>query len=208
MRLYLECGVLAYGSCGRVVRSAARAGQWPFRARNGGSAPRAPAGEWQIRRPGLRLFRTVLAADKDIVTKADSAGQLHVMIVYHSDRAAALEFASELERLSARPKDAIRKLPVLVRVVALEQFATIGSAPDGAYLVEPLPDDALRRLSQYGIEHRIITYSPFDGDVARGLLGSMIIEARVRPHLNLQVMRSSKLRIKDFFLRVAEHHDP
>ena len=39
------------GSCGRVAKISAKAGRWPFRARNAVSVPRAPAGAWRIRRP-------------------------------------------------------------------------------------------------------------------------------------------------------------
>ena len=67
-------------------------------------------------RSGLRLFRAVLAADKDIASKVDSTGTLSLTLLYAGDRRLAEDFAEELRQLSRGKKGAIRKLPVSVVV--------------------------------------------------------------------------------------------
>lgn len=159
-------------------------------------------------RSGLRLFRAVLAADEDIATKVDSGGSLQLAVVYVGDRNLALSFADELRQLSQGKKGAIRKLPVQVRVHSQAELAAAPSTPAGIYVVEALSDEALNSVVRFGIDRGIIVYSPYEGHVTRGVLGGLIIETRVRPYINLRTMRESKLRIKEFFLRVAKHYDP
>lgn len=57
---------------------------------------------------------------------------------------------------------------------------------------------------RYGIKHRIIIFSPFQGDVERGASGGILISDRILPYLNLETMHLSDIRIKPFFLRIAE----
>ena len=80
--------------------------------------------------------------------------------------------------------------------------------PAGIYLAEVLYDKELSRLVEYGIEKGVIVYSPFDGDVNRRILGGLVVETRVRPYINLHTMRESRIRIKQFFLKVAKQYDP
>ena len=161
-------------------------------------------------RSGLRLFRAVLAADKDIASKTDSAGKLLLLVVYADDRKLAESFAAELEQLGKGDKrGTVRKLPIDVQVsndLSLKPFQN--QVPAGIYVVEKLYDDDVNRLVRYGVENHVIVYSPFEGDVNKGILVGLAIETRVRPYINLHTMRESRIRIKQFFLKVAKHYEP
>lgn len=161
-------------------------------------------------RGGLRLFRAILAADEDISRKTDADGRLRLIVLHEQRPDEAKSFAEELAGLGkGKKRGRIRGVPIEVEAsddLALESFAS--DPPAGFFLVESLGDDALARLVAYGIEHGVIVYSPFEGDVDRGVLGGLAIETRVRPYINMQTMRDSQIRIKAFFLKVAKHYDP
>lgn len=159
-------------------------------------------------RGGLRLFQAILAADEDIASKADSSGKLLLLVVYADDRRLADGFAEELAQL--RQGDGRgRRAPTEVQVINdLGLKAYQNRVPAGIFVVEELTDDDIRRLVRFGIEKHIVVYSPFEGDVNKGILGGLIIETRVRPYINLRTMRESKIRIKKFFLDVAKYYDP
>lgn len=161
-------------------------------------------------RSGLRLFRAVLAADEDSASKTDSAGKLLLLVVYADDRKLAESFAAELEQLGKGDKrGTVRKLPIEVRVsndLSLEPFQN--QVPADIYVVEKLYDDDVNRLVRYGVENHVIVYSLFEGDVNKGILVGLAIETRVRPYINLHTMRESRIRIKQFFLKVAKYYEP
>jgi|APSaa5957512622_1039677.scaffolds.fasta_scaffold72088_2 hypothetical protein len=159
-------------------------------------------------RSGLKLFRAVLAADEDIASKADSSGALCLSVVFYGNRQLAEGFAAELMTLSSGTKGGIRKLPVKVRVLSWQEMNDSLEVPAGIYVVEEFAEDALQRLVRYGIEHQVIVYSPYEEHVARGVLGGLIIETRVRPYINMKTLRASKVRLKSFFLKVAKRYDP
>lgn len=161
-------------------------------------------------RIGLRLFRVTLAADEDLAHKADPAGKLLLVVFYAEDSNLAKEFAEELRQLGrGDERGTIRKVPIDVQVSNDPELkAYWNRVPAGIFLVEDLGEDKIRRLVHYGIEHHIIVYSPFEGDVDRGVLAGLAIETTVRPYINLHTLRESKIRIMNFFLKVAKHYAP
>jgi hypothetical protein len=161
-------------------------------------------------RGGLRLFRAILAADEDIASKTGPEGTLLLTVLHSQNSGVAEKFAEELRTLGKGNKQGkIRKVPIEVEVSNDLSLATYTDRkPAGFFLVEDLRDDDLDRVVKYGIDNSVIVYSPFEGDVDRGVLGGLAIETRVRPYINLQTMRDSQIRIKAFFLKVAKHYDP
>ena len=161
-------------------------------------------------RSGLKLFRALLAADEDIAAKADGKGKLLLVVLYVENRKLAEGFATELEQLGKGDKRGIiRKLPIEVQVsndLSTKLFQD--RVPAGIYMVEKLFDDDINRLVNYGIKNHVIIYSPFDGDVNKGILAGLSIETRVRPYINFHTMHKSKIRIKQFFLKVAKRYEP
>lgn len=161
-------------------------------------------------RGGLRLFRAILAADEDISSKTNPNGSLLLTVLYHENSRMAETFAEELRILGKGSKRGkIRKVPIEVEIsndLSLDSYAD--RVPAGFFIVEDLRDSDLDHLVRYGIDRGVIVYSPFEGDVDRGVLGGLAIETRVRPYINLKTMRDSRIRIKAFFLKVAKHYDP
>jgi hypothetical protein len=154
---------------------------------------------------GVRLFRSLLAADLDLANKAGDDGKL-LLVVFHTgdrQRAAALVTA-----LAGDPKDGpdpIRDLPVLLDTSTDPTFAAFdGDPPAGIFLAQAPPPHVIATIVRYGIDHHVVVYSPFEGHVEQGVLAGLSVEAQVRPYVNRATLEASHITLKSFFMKVAK----
>jgi hypothetical protein len=150
---------------------------------------------------GLDLFPTFLAADDHINEKKGEDGRLHLLLVYKERRGLAEEMAGQLSRIRA-----IRSIPVQVSEVMIDDLEnTPGDTPAGLFLVERM-GDRLGTAIQFGQERHIIVFSPFPGDVEKGVNSGMVISDRILPYVNVEAMHLSGVYMKSFFFRIAERY--
>jgi hypothetical protein len=153
---------------------------------------------------GVRLFRSLLAADMDLSRKTVSDGKLLIAFFYTDSPSRAQEMAAAFAGPGIE-QPAIRGMAVGTDVTADALFSSFsGRVPAGIFLAQPPPPDTLRAIIRYGIEHRIIVYSPFEGHVEQGVLGGLAVEAQVRPYVNSETLAASSISLKPFFLKVAK----
>ncbi|WP_022669170.1 hypothetical protein [Desulfospira joergensenii] len=101
----------------------------------------------------------------------------------------------------------IHGIPIRVEVTtdtSLEQYSK--EPPAGIFLVQEISDD-LERVINFGKLHKIIVFSPFEGDVEAGVLGGIHISERMLPYINQRTLDASGIKIKPFFLRVSKHYE-
>ncbi len=147
-------------------------------------------------RAGARVFRTLLAADLRLTERATD-GVLHVAI-YSRDVALGATVAALIA-----PSDkggAIRDVPVLAKVVS----ELPEQVPAGIFIASPLDAQSLARWVKYCQDRQVVLYSPFEGDVERGVMAGLAIEATVQPYLNENALDAAGVELKPFFLRVAK----
>ncbi len=152
---------------------------------------------------GLKLFRTLLTADTGIHERTDSRGELLIAFIHADDPREADGHAREL----ARDFAAIRGQPIRTDVATLDKV--LGDAdyrPAALFLSQRLEADEIRQLVALAVRRHIIVFSPFEGDVERGILGGISVEATVRPLINMQTLQASGLAIKAFYLKVAKRY--
>lgn len=151
---------------------------------------------------GLRLFPALVAANSDLGARAGADGHITIVLLYRQDPYRAGILAERLREL-----DTIGGFPFRVEVTEvdkLEPFRRI--PPAGVFLAEWMPE-SLPRVVGFGIETHTVVFSPFRSDVSKGVLGGLYVSDRILPHINMETLRASELRIKPFFLDVARHHD-
>lgn len=147
---------------------------------------------------GVKLFPSFLAADQDIVFKNEAEGTLLLLVVHSGQREVAEQAAQYLRTVKT-----VRDVPVRVLVVAIQELADLAPRKiAGILLAEPIHQD-LETLIHFSREHKAILFSPFKGDVERGILGGLLVTDKVVPMVNLQAMEAAGIRIKPFFLKVA-----
>ncbi len=160
-------------------------------------------------RSGLKQFKSVLAADRDLKRKKTVDDKLHVLMVYRNDIDNALLLAEELvQKQPGGGVAAIRKMQIKATVVSISELAKFSDKRiAGVYLTQSLSQEGLKRLVDYGVDKKLIVYSPFEGDVHRGVVMGMSIGTRLYPLININTMEASGLRIKKFFFKVAKKYE-
>ncbi len=154
---------------------------------------------------GAKIFRALLAADVDIAKKTGKDGSLKLCLLYLNDTRNA-QRATEV--LLNRADTRIRKIGARIETMPFLTFVDKDAIPvSGIFLTQPLSDDKLKRLLERSYEQHIVIFSPFEGDVGRGVHSGIAVESRVRPYLNLKALNKSEIRLKSFFLRVAKHYE-
>ncbi|GAA6130161.1 hypothetical protein [Halopseudomonas sabulinigri] len=153
---------------------------------------------------GLKLFRTLVAADLDIDTKISGDNQLNLLLVYADDETTASNYQKALEQ----DVDSLNGTPVSVRVSALSALLQpTSSKPAAIFVSQALRDSERDALVRYSIANNIIVFSPFEEDVERGVLAGLSVQATVRPLINMQTLSAGQFNIKPFYLKVAKHYE-
>lgn len=152
---------------------------------------------------GLKLFRTLVNADLEAEQKLDPDGKLPIFVVYTGDDSDAQEYQQSLtETLTT-----VRELPVHIQLLKLDKLPSLPGKPAALFLAQPLNPSDLQQLVDYSIAKHVIVFSPFDGDVEKGVLAGLSVEARVRPLINMHTLKASQVSIKAFYLQVAKHYE-
>lgn len=150
---------------------------------------------------GLELFPTMLAADSDIAEKKDADNRLHLLVVYRDRKNDAEDIAGYLNR--------IRTVRGIELVVHVEPYNAINDDDArqiaGVFLTQKSPAD-LDRIIRFGEEKHAIVFSPFPGDIERGVTGGILVSDMIQPYVNMDELNRASIRLKPFFLRVAEQY--
>ncbi len=150
---------------------------------------------------GLELFPTFLAADSHIAEKKEADDRLHLLLVYRDRKNLSEEMAARLSRIKT-----IRNIPVRVSTAMIDDLENVpGGTPAGIFLVERM-GNKLGTAIRFGKERQVIVFSPFQGDVERGVSAGMVVSDAILPYVNIEAMRLSGLHIKSFFLGIAEQY--
>ena len=153
-----------------------------------------------------RWFRAMLAADTEIEQKVDGDGALRILVVHAGDTDAAKLLIDKVAvRDAGNAIEPIRGRPVHLEAARVDEALGAQKAPiAGMIVAEPLGKDQIQRLIRTTAERRVILYSPFEGDVERGVSGGLSIQAQVRPFINSQSLRAGQIVLRESFLKVAK----
>lgn len=153
---------------------------------------------------GLNLFQTLLVADQGAEARANEAGELPIYVLYADDQIQADSYANRL-RLEL---GSIRKHQTRIESVSLNDFLSQKQgSPLGVFISQRLTGDELEQLIRRSIKLGVILFSPFEGDVEKGVLAGLSVQASVRPYINLKTLKETDIEIKPFYLRVARTYE-
>lgn len=154
---------------------------------------------------GAKIFRALLAADVDIDRKTGTRGELRLCLLYIDDTGNA-ELAAAT--LANRDDPRIRKMKVSIHRLSFpECIADDQGRFAGIFLTQKLSAEQLRTLMTFASARHLVVFSPFEGDVERGVQSGIAVEARVRPYVNTKALRAARVRLKSFFLKVAKAYE-
>lgn len=154
---------------------------------------------------GAKIFRALLAADMDIGRKAGAGGELRLCLLYIDDTGNA-ELAAAI--LTNRDDPRIRKMKVRIDMLPFAKcIADDRGQLAGVFLTQKLNAEQLQTLMAFANTRQLVVFSPFEGDVERGVQSGIAVEARVRPYLNTNALRAAQVRLKSFFMKVAKAYE-
>lgn len=150
-------------------------------------------------RVGLRIFPAVLGALEGLGQRRSASGALRVVVTYEGSDDVVHQIVTTLEEI-----DQIQDMPLEVKVLALDDLQVYRGPPLGGIFIASVDIEpaSLQRLS---IQHEVLVFSPFSGDVKAGAVAGIHVTDQILPAINLAQARLAGVRFKAFFLRVAHH---
>lgn len=171
-----------------------------------GCLPLAGADELETRRikTSLAIFPRIVAVDENIDAKLDPTRRVQLVVAYSGDSVSAQSHAgilsASVQNIGGRPLD----------VRALSARSLLSADPgvvSGLFLAEKLEQSELDRLLAFARARHIIVFSPFSGDVERGVTVGIAVGSQVKPYFNLQALRSAEISINPTLLRISKHYE-
>ncbi len=151
---------------------------------------------------GIELFPSFIAADLDIANKTGKNGNLTLLLVHQANEHETEHLAATLTKVKR-----IRGLSISVHVVSVEALTDYHHLrPAGIFIAEHLPNETLDAILAFGRRAQVLVISPHEGDVEHGVSGGISVSDRILPYVNMQALDASSIRLKHFFLRIAEKY--
>ena len=151
---------------------------------------------------GISLLPGVIAANKGLSEQVDDNQRLPIYLVHRHSRQLADQLGLSLAQI---PK--VRGYPLDVSSITLNQLLDKKPKSIGAiFIVEPL-DDELHNLINFSKKSKALLFSPFKGDVKRGVAAGFQVTDKVLPTVNMTSLKNSNIQLKAFFLRIAVKHE-
>lgn len=149
---------------------------------------------------GISILPAVIAANKRLAN--DDTQSLPIYLVYQNNRQLAEQLRPGLERIGM-----IRRRGMRIESISLAELLASNPVPASTiFLAEPIGDD-LGGLLEFVQQKRVLTFSPFEGDVERGVATGFRVTDKVLPMVNMTSLKQSNIQLKAFFLRIAVKHE-
>lgn len=164
----------------------------------------AYADEMETRRimVGLKLFPAVVAADYLVSEKKDKDGRLLLLILHEDNLKQANELANSLRQI-----DQIKNIPIKVEVHTFNEFLNQKLPVRAAAFIAEPANSQINEIINQGITSSTLIFSPFKGDVEKGIHSGFIVSDRILPYVNIKTLNQSGIKLKPFFLRVSMQHE-
>ena len=150
---------------------------------------------------GTELFPSFLASDTNISEKTDNDGNLFIVVIYQYDIQTAKDMAKRLKSLGK-----IRDIPIKVKVSSAQEIEKFDNQKiAGMFISETMIP--LTSIINDSIEKHYIVFSPYEGDVEKGVTGGIYITEKILPYINLTTTHRAAIKMKSFFIRVSKKYE-
>jgi len=150
---------------------------------------------------GINLLPAVIAANKGL-TNMPTDGVVSIYIVYLANDHLAEQLRRSIGRIGL-----IKKRKLDTRTISIGELLALDIKPMSTiFIAEPM-EGRLDELIEFSHNRRVLLFSPFKGDVGKGVATGLQVTDRVRPLVNLASLQQSNIQLKAFFLRIAVKHE-
>lgn len=163
------------------------------------------ADEAEQRRVGISMsiFPRIVAVDNDFRNKLVEGSRAQLMFVYDRDSQYAQKLADQIKTDS----DNIGGMDVEALIMSVEGELPVSEPPTAIFIVEKLTDAQLQTVMEFASATHRLVFSPFLGDVERGVTVGISVTNRVKPFFNLTTLRHSKVTINALLMKMSKRHE-
>ena len=149
---------------------------------------------------GASILPAIIAANKRL---ASADQQLPpVYIVYLNNSHLANQLADGL-----RQNDAVRQRELEITSLSLAELLERNPIQASALFVSEPMGEELEQLIEFSRQQKLLLFSPYKGDVERGVATGLRVTDKVLPMVNMDSLKQSNIFLKAFFLRIAVKHE-
>jgi hypothetical protein len=152
---------------------------------------------------GINILPSVIAANmRWNIEEKYKQQPITLFIIYDENRKLARDALSKLTRIKK-----IRGHRVKKEIVSMSEILSSTTDENSVlFIVEPLFENSERAI-EFSRSHQSLLFSPFKGDVEKGVMTGFDVTNKVLPAVNLKALKESNIRLKAFFLRIAVSYD-
>ncbi len=152
---------------------------------------------------GINILPSVIAANMRWSIEEDYKQQpITLFIIYDDNRKVARDTLSKLARIKK-----IRGHNVKKKIVPLSEILSRTTDKNTVlFIVEPLFENSERAI-EFSRSNQNLLFSPFKGDVEKGVMTGFEVTNKVLPAVNIKALKEANIRLKAFFLRIAVSYD-
>jgi len=152
----------------------------------------------------LSIFPRIVAVDNEFRDKLGPGRTARLLFVFDGDRVNAQSLAEQLLAKSAN----IGGLPVVTAIADIKQPLPTGDElPTAIFLAEGLEPAQLEVVMRYARDHHRLVFSPFTGDVERGVTVGISVTSRVKPYFNIAALRETQVDINAILMKVSARYE-
>ncbi len=154
---------------------------------------------------GINLLPSIIAANiRWRVKQNDKHKQqpITLFIIYDENKSLAREALKKLARIKI-----IHGHHVIKKIASIREiFDRATDRNSVLFIVEPLFDNRERAI-EFSRSHQNLLFSPFKGDVEKGVMTGFEVTNKVLPAVNINALKEANINLKAFFLRIAVRYD-
>jgi hypothetical protein len=153
----------------------------------------------------LSIFPRIVAVDNDFRSKLSPENKVKLVFIYSEDKERA---RSLVKALISKNKN-IGGMRVTISALDIKQLVNITdeTKPTAIFISEVLSDDDLRKAISIAEKSSCIIFSPFTGDVERGVAVGLSVTNRVKPYFNIQSLKRSKIVINALLMKMSKRYE-
>lgn len=152
---------------------------------------------------GLNMLPSVIASNTVFSLSENEINKpVTIYVVYRDDESVASESTLKLQRIKN-----IRGHQLVIKSISTDKLMQADTDLYTAMIItEPMIEDR-DQLINFSRQRQILFFSPFKGDVEKGVMAGFKVTNKVLPAVNLTALNKANIRLKAFFLRIAVSHD-
>ena len=150
---------------------------------------------------GIKIFPHIVAVDQGLDHKLDSSRMIRLYLLTETDTATATPI---LEQMKKNIKE-INGHAVYIDIIDVDNLASADQAT-ALFVTQPMSTHALNAIMAHAAERKILAFSPFTGDVEKGVTAGLFISSRIKPYFNVDSLKRTGIEIHEKLYRISKHY--